>query len=123
MSEERRGRGGGEGVRTRDHLANSRNLLGWCRLCAALIAIGFSVDKLGQLENLGGNGSLGRRWVGLFVATTAIGVITAASFRFVKQRAAIETAEFRPNYRTDVAIAALAAIGGLVAMISLVIDK
>jgi len=57
------------------------------------------------------------------VAATAIGVITAASFRFVKQRAAIETAEFRPSYRTDVAIAALATIGGLVAMISLVIPK
>jgi uncharacterized membrane protein YidH (DUF202 family) len=117
------GRGGGEGIRTRDHLANTRNLLAWCRLGAALMAVGYSMDKLGLLENLGGTGWLGSRYVSLTAVMTGVGVVAAACLRFVRQRAAIETSEFRPSYRADIAIAGLAAAGGVVAMIQLVMTR
>ena len=123
MKESTSGRGGGEGVRTRDHLANTRNLLAWCRLGAALMTIGFSIDKLGLLERLGDTRATGGHYVGVIAVATGLGVVAGASLRFIRQRAAIQTAEFRPGYRADVAIAALAAAGGFAAMTQIVIAR
>jgi uncharacterized membrane protein YidH (DUF202 family) len=39
-----RGRGGGEGVRTRDHLANVRTLLAFLRTGMVLLGLGLVID-------------------------------------------------------------------------------
>jgi len=49
-----RGRGGGEAVRTRDHLANVRTLLAFVRTGLVLSGMGFAIVKLEAIEHLRG---------------------------------------------------------------------
>jgi uncharacterized membrane protein YidH (DUF202 family) len=46
------GRGGGDGVRTRDHLANVRTLLAFLRTGLMLSGMGIVIDKLEAIEHL-----------------------------------------------------------------------
>jgi putative membrane protein len=108
------GRGGGEGVRTRDHLANTRTLLAWLRLAMALIGLGFAADRLQLMA--GGQ----RSPLGIGAAAAGLVVAALAAARFLRQRAAIERPVFRVSYRLDVVVTAAAAGGGLLILLLLV---
>jgi uncharacterized membrane protein YidH (DUF202 family) len=97
-------------VRTRDHLANTRTLLAWLRLAAALMGLGFAADKL---ELIAGSR---RTAFGIGAAAAALVVAGLAAARFLRQRLAIDRPEFRVRYRLDVALAATAAGGGLLVL-------
>jgi len=113
------GRGGGEGVRTRDHLASSRTLQAWLRSSLALLAIGFAIEKLHLVAAglargpaLASLAPLGR-WV------TAGGVVvTAASLvDFLRRRRAIEGSTFEPRLATNLALVAIAGLCGLAVVV------
>lgn len=113
-----RGRGGGEGVRTRDHLASTRTLLAWARLGIALLALGYAVDKEGLIEVLitGRASQTGQRAQGLAAASAGLVVLAAALVRFFRQRSRIESSLMRMSYRLDLLIAVAAALGGLLVL-------
>lgn len=108
------GRGGGEGPRTRDHLANTRTLLAWVRVGVALLTIGYSIDRLGLIEvqrHLAAANSLRPYGIG---SVTAGALLTAAALaRYLRQREAIEGDRFRSQFPLDVAMIVLVAVGGL----------
>jgi putative membrane protein len=108
------GRGGGEGPRTRDHLANVRTLLAWVRVGLVLLAVGYSVDRLGVLQaerHLAPASTLHPYGVG---AAAAGSLLTAAALvRYLHQREAIEGARFRSQVPLDVAMIVLVGVGGL----------
>jgi putative membrane protein len=108
------GRGGGEGPRTRDHLANERTLLAWVRVGLVLLAVGYSVDRLGVLEaarHLAPANALHPYGVG---AAAAGSLLTAAALvRYLRQREAIEGARFRSQVSLDVVMIILVGVGGL----------
>jgi uncharacterized membrane protein YidH (DUF202 family) len=118
------GRGGGEGVRTRDHLANTRTLLAWMRLALGLVAAGLSVDKLGLLHALasgqpaGGDG--GNRGVALALVVAG-GVLANLAFaRFLLQRRLIEAPALRSRVLLDATLLGIAGVAGaLVALFPL----
>lgn len=114
MSGDEAGRGGGEGPRVRDHLANVRTMLAWLRMGIALLTVGYSLDRLGVLEvqrhmaavnpyRVYGIGSVG---AGTLLAAAAL-------VRYLRQREAIEGSVFRTNLGADVALIAVVGIGGL----------
>jgi putative membrane protein len=102
-----RGRGGGEGVRVRDHLANIRTLLAWLRAGLVLLGLGFVVARLQLLA--GGDAAP----IGLGIAAAGLLVVAAAGLRFLVQRRAIEGAVFEAHPGYDLLIAALAAAAGV----------
>jgi uncharacterized membrane protein YidH (DUF202 family) len=102
-----RGRGGGEGVRTRDHLANVRTLLAFVRAGLVLLALGALIDKLGLIE-----GSTGAA-VGLPVAIAGWLVAAVAAVRFLLQRRVIEGRERRSLAGWDLAVVALTGAAGV----------
>ena len=104
------GRGGGEGVRTRDHLANTRTLLAWLRLALVLMGLGFAADKV---ERIAGSP---RSVLGVGGAAAGLVVAGLATARYLQQRAAIDRPELRVRYRLDVAVAVTAAGGGLLVL-------
>jgi putative membrane protein len=104
------GRGGGEGVRTRDHLASTRTLLAWLRLAVALMALGYAVDKL---ELVAGTR---RTLLGLGAVCAGVVVAGLAAARYLQQRAAIDGPEFHVRYRLDLVVAAAAAGGGFLVL-------
>jgi uncharacterized membrane protein YidH (DUF202 family) len=97
-------------VRTRDHLANTRNLLAWLRLAVALMGLGFAADKL---ELIAGSR---RTLLGTGAAAAGLVVAALASARYLQQRAAIDRPSFLVRYRLDVVVAAAAAGGGLLVL-------
>lgn len=108
------GRGGGEGPRTRDHLANVRTLLAWVRVGLALMALGYTADRLGALEvhrHLAPVNPF--RAYGAAAAGGGALVAAAALARFVRRRALIEGAAPRLTGTADLVLVALAGLGGL----------
>jgi putative membrane protein len=113
------GRGGGEGVRTRDHLANSRTFLAWMRLALTLVTAGFSVDKLGLLlpEGRGQSASGGDLGAALGLVLAGGVLANLALTRFLLQRRVIEGPQLRTRVLLDVTLMAIAGtIGTLVVL-------
>ncbi len=111
------GRGGGEGVRTRDHLANSRTFLAWMRLALTLVAAGLSIDKLDLLlaitrgqPDAGGGGNRGAA----LALVVAGGVLANLAFaRFLLQRRVIEGPALRSRVLLDATLLGLAGVTGV----------
>lgn len=103
-----RGRGGGEAVRTRDHLANTRTLLAWFRSGLLLMAIGFAVTKLRVLEGDGGHSSM----LGVVVVGFGVLVMGSSLGRFLHHRKDIEHSELRPRPALDALLLVTAAASG-----------
>ncbi len=120
---QQRGRGGGEGVRTRDHLANVRTTLGWVRTGMVLIGIGYAADKLAAVDALYGVANAYGRPVGLVAVLAGVAVAAAALPRFLLARARIESARFQPSVGTDLALVGAVAAGGLVVLIALAVTR
>jgi putative membrane protein len=110
-----RGRGGGEGVRTRDHLANVRTLLAFLRTGMVLLGLGLVIDKLGVLQH-----SVGAL-VGLPIAVAGWVVIGLSLVRFLFQRRAIEGADIRSFVVWDLAVVTFTAAAGLAVLIYLLL--
>jgi len=123
---EQRGRGGGEGVRTRDHLANVRTTLTWVRTGMVLMGIGYAAAKLATLDALhgvsGGLRALGRP-AGLLVVLAGMVVAAAALPRFLRARARIESESFEPRVGTDLALIGGLALGGLLLLAALAVTR
>src|SRR5215218_2769935 len=99
-----RGRGGGEGVRTRDHLANTRTLLAWTRLGLLLLTLGFAVDKIGlvgELQARQPTAAAGSQSFGLAAAIAGVAVVLGAFLRFLWQRSRIEGSRLGTGYRAN----------------------
>jgi uncharacterized membrane protein YidH (DUF202 family) len=111
-----RGCGGGEGVRTRDHLANVRTLLAFLRTGMVLFGLGFVVDKLGVLQHSAG------ALVGLPIAVAGWVVIAGALVRFMFQRRAIEGNDRRSFVSWDLAVVAFTAGAGLAVLLYLLLS-
>jgi uncharacterized membrane protein YidH (DUF202 family) len=111
----RRGRGGGEGVRTRDHLANVRTLLAFLRAGLVLMGLGLVIDKLGVLEHSAG------ALVGLPVAVAGWLVTAFALVRFLYQRRAIEGPGPSSFAVWDLAIVAFTGAAGVVVLLYLLL--
>ncbi len=101
-----RGRGGGEGVRTRDHLANTRTLLAFVRTGLILIGLGFVIDKLEILQHRHGVS------FGLPIAVAGWLVTGSALLRFLVQRRAIEGSALRTHVTWDFALIVVVAVSG-----------
>jgi uncharacterized membrane protein YidH (DUF202 family) len=106
-----RGRGGGEGVRARDHLANVRTLLAFVRAGLVLLGLGAVIDKLGLVE-----GSTGAA-VGLPVALAGWLVTAVAAVRFLLQRRVIEGGDRRSLVGWDLAVVTLVAAAGAAVLV------
>jgi uncharacterized membrane protein YidH (DUF202 family) len=111
VSSDARGRGGGEGVRTRDHLANTRTLLAFLRIGLVLGGIGLVMDKLEQLQGAHGHS------LGLPVAAAGWLVTAAAGGRFLLQRRAIEGGTRRSHVTWDLVLVAVVAAAGVVVLL------
>jgi putative membrane protein len=109
------GRGGGEGVRTRDHLANSRTFLAWMRLALTLVAGGLSVDKLGLLVGLvpGHPGGAGGNRDAALALVLAGGVLANLAFaRLLLQRRVIDGPSLRSRVLLDAILLGIAGVAG-----------
>lgn len=100
------GRGGGEGVRIRDHLASVRTLLAWLRTGLVLLAMGFAVTKFQVLETRPGHS------LGIVVAIIGWLVIAVAGVHYLRQRRAIEAAQVTPSVWWAVGLVGLTAAAG-----------
>ena len=100
------GRGGGEGVRVRDHLANVRTFLAWLRTGLVLLALGYTLVKFEVIENQPG------RYLGVVAAAAGWLVVVGAGVSFFRHRRAIESAVFVPRTWWNVALTVLTAVGG-----------
>jgi uncharacterized membrane protein YidH (DUF202 family) len=123
---QQRGRGGGEGVRTRDHLANVRTTLAWIRTGLVLMGVGYATDKLAALAVLhGAVGGLLPYGRPLGLAAIGAGVLLAAAAlpRFLGARARIESARFEPRPGTDLALIVALAAGALVLLLLLAVTR
>ncbi|HEY4026588.1 MAG TPA: DUF202 domain-containing protein [Candidatus Dormibacteraeota bacterium] len=121
-----RGRGGGEGVRVRDHLANVRTTLAWVRTGIVLIGVGYAVSEVAIVERLAGAGTdlaaYGRP-LGLVAIAGGVAVAAASLLRFLDARARIESAHIEPRLAVDAALIAVTAASALVVLLSLVVDR
>ena len=108
-----RGRGGGEGVRIRDHLANVRTFLAWFRGGLVLFAIGYAVVKFQVVE------SLPNRYVGVFATVAGWVVILVAGMSFVRNRRAIESPAFEPSVSGNLFLSVLTAGAGVAVLVYL----
>jgi putative membrane protein len=109
----RGGRGGGEGVRIRDHLANVRTFLAWFRAGLVLFALGYAVVKFQVTERHS------NRYLGVLVSVTGWLVIAIAGLSFLRQRRAIEAAGFGPSVSWNLALSLLTAGIGTVILLYL----
>jgi uncharacterized membrane protein YidH (DUF202 family) len=112
------GRGGGEGVRIRDHLANVRTLLAWTRLAAAILAVAYVIAKLDLMSRIQGT-----RAIGVAGGAAAALVAAFAMSRYIGQRSAIEHEVFRPDPRRDIALIVLTAAGGVAVLAYLLLIR
>lgn len=118
-----RGRGGGEGVRTRDHLANVRTTLSWVRMGLVLMGIGYALDKVAAVEVVRGvGGALDRygRSLGMLVLGAGMGLVLAALPRFLFARARIESATFEARPAADLVLVGAVAAGAVAILAVLV---
>lgn len=116
-----RGRGGGEGVRTRDHLANVRTFLAWLRTGMVLLALGFVLARLPLVGIMRGRaGDQWAHWSGVATAAIGLGLVILAAARFWRARAAIEGSSLRPRVAANVVLSVLAGVGGLVVVAALI---
>src|SRR5215472_15757869 len=121
-----RGRGGGEGVRTRDHLASVRTTLVWVRTGLVLMGIGYSLDKLAVLEGLyAAGGGLGRygRALGLLTLGGGVVLCAAALPRFLRARTLIESARLVPRPGADLALVGVVAGVALAVLVALGVSR
>jgi uncharacterized membrane protein YidH (DUF202 family) len=121
---EQRGRGGGEGVRTRDHLANVRTLLAWNRTGLALLVLAVVVDKLeafvqgGRVVNIGSTGA--DRPAAALLAALGVAVCAGSFLRFELARRAIERGVFRPRVAPDLILLGLVLVAAAVLAVAVV---
>jgi putative membrane protein len=121
-----RGRGGGEGVRTRDHMANMRTTLVWIRTGMFLMAVGYGTDKVGVLYTLYGVPSALVSYghvLGLLAVGGGICLTAAALPRYLWQRRRIESPTFVPRPWADLALLLALGLGGLALLIVLVVAR
>jgi len=118
-----RGRGAGEGVRTRDHLANVRTTLAWVRTGMILMALGYASDKTAALEAAGSPLHVYGRPLGVAAAGAGVVVAAAALPRFLRARARIESARFEPRPWADLALVAALGLGVVVVLILLSVTR
>jgi len=107
------GRGGGEGVRIRDHLANVRTFLAWFRTGLVLFAVGYAVAKFQVVE------SVPNQYFGVLTAAIGWLVIVVAGLGFLRQRRAIESPRFRPATSVNLVLSLLAAAAGMAVLVYL----
>ena len=100
------GRGGGEGVRIRDHLANVRTFLAWLRAGLVLLALGYALTKFAAIENLSS------QHVGVLAAAAGWLVVVLAGVSFFRQRRAIESSVYTPSPWWNIVLTVLGAAGG-----------
>jgi putative membrane protein len=117
------GRGAGEGVRTRDHLANTRTFLSWMRLALTLVAVGYAVDKLGvvtaRVEGRPLASEGGDRTTALLLVLSG-GVLANLAFaRFVLQRRVIDGPALRSRVLLDVTLMSIAGVVGVLVLLFL----
>ena len=121
-----RGRGGGEGVRTRDHLANARTTLTWVRTGMIFMGIGYTADKVAELDALhglsGGLRALGHP-LGLLAVAAGVVLTALALPRYVRARARIESDTFVPRVEADLALIGAMGVGALVLLVTLVVAR
>lgn len=108
------GRGGGEGVRIRDHLANVRTFLAWLRAGLVLLAMGYAVAKFQVIE------SLPSRYLGVLAALAGWLVIVIAGASYIRNRKAIEAAQFMPSVSWNLGLSLLTAGAGVVVLAYLI---
>jgi uncharacterized membrane protein YidH (DUF202 family) len=113
------GRGGGEAVRTRDHLASVRTFLAFQRAGIALLVIGLAIDKLGLVvaANHGAPLPLTRaeeRTFAVIVALAGLVIIVTSFVRLLLQRRVIEGARLRSYALADIGLIGLIAVTGAV---------
>ena len=112
------GRGGGEGVRTRDHLANVRTYLAWARCGIAMITAGYAIDKSALLVRVvrrtasptPARDAVPIAWL---VAALGVAITCGALGGFLRARHRIESPAFEPRPGADALLLGLAAAGGL----------
>lgn len=107
------GRGGGEGVRIRDHLANVRTFLAWLRAGLVLLAMGYAVAKFQVIE------SLPNRYLGVLAAVAGWLVIVIAGVSFARQRRAIQAAGFAPSVAWNLGLSLLTVAAGAAILVYL----
>lgn len=107
------GRGGGEGVRIRDHLANVRTLLAWHRAGIVLLGMGYVIARFETIEQRP------QRLIGVAVSITGWLVVAVAGWRYLVRRRSIEQSSFVPAVAADVALIGLAALAGIVVLVYL----
>ena len=108
------GRRGGEGVRIRDHLANVRTFLAWLRAGLVLLAMGYAVAKFQVIE------SLPSRYLGVLAALAGWLVIVIAGASYIRNRKAIEAAQFMPSVSWNLGLSLLTAGAGMVVLAYLI---
>jgi putative membrane protein len=115
------GRGGGEQVRARDHLANVRTFLAWIRAALTLMAVGYVIEKFDIIvqNHSVALGQAGDRALAVLVVTTGISVSVGAFLRFLAARRMIDRAVFRPRAMLDMPLIIVAAVGGIVILVYL----
>jgi putative membrane protein len=109
-----RGRGGTEGVRIRDHLANVRTFLAWLRSGLMLLAMGYAVAKFQVIE------SPANRYLGVLIAVAGWLIVALAGTGYARQRRAIEAADFAPSVSWNLGLSLLAASAGAIVLVYLV---
>jgi len=109
-----RGRGGGEGARIRDHLANVRTFLAWLRAGLVLLAMGFAVAKFQVID------SLPSRYLGVLAAAAGWLVILIAGVSFNRMRRATEAKEFASSVTWNLGLSLLTAGAGVAVLVYLV---
>src|SRR5438270_1556262 len=100
------GRGGGEAVRIRDHLANVRTFLAWLRTGLVLLTLGYTVAKFEVIEHAS------VQFIGIAAAAAGWLVVVLAGVSFFRHRRAIEASVFRPSTLWNLALTLAAAGGG-----------
>jgi inner membrane protein YidH len=110
----RRGRGGTEGTRIRDHLANVRTFLAWLRAGLMLLAMGYAVAKFQVIE------SPANRYLGVLTALAGWLIVALAGISYARQRHAIETSEFAPSVSWNLGLSVLTAGAGAIVLVYLV---
>jgi uncharacterized membrane protein YidH (DUF202 family) len=120
------GRGGGEGARTRDHLANVRTTLTWLRTGVILMAAGCATDKVAALDRVRGGSDALRSYgrpLGLLAVVAGVALAAATLPRFLRARARIESDRFDPGPGLDLALIAALGLGAAVVLVLLAMTR